>query len=152
MRNKKIDKTELAIVGLLQDGRKSYKEIGQVVGLSEATVRSKVNRLIQERLVEIKALVSTKNLEPGYLTAYVGIRLKSPIMKKTAEGLSKLPGVISVALVTGRFDLFLTVMLTPQYELIDFFNLMLEKHSDEVSSHETFLAYESVNLKTPYPY
>ena len=152
MRNKKIDKTELAIVGLLQDGRKSYKEIGLAVGLSEATVRSKVNRLIQDGMMEIKALISTKNLDPGYMTTYVGIRLKSPIMKKTAESLSQLPGVVSVALVTGRFDLILTVVLTPQYELIDFFNTMLEKHADEVSSHETFLIYESVNLKTPYPH
>ncbi len=152
MERGKIDKAGIEIIKLLQDGRKSYKEIGQIIGISEATVRSKVNKLIQEGHVEIKALVSTKSLAVGYQTAYVGVRLKSPAMKKAAEAISKLPGVISVAIVTGRFDLILTIMLTPEFELIDFFNTMLKKHSDSISENETFLVYESVNLKTPYPY
>lgn len=148
----KIDKNELAIVRLLQDGRKSYKEISQIVGLSEATVRTKVNRMIEEGLVEIKAMVSTKDLEAGYQTVYVGVNLKSPAMKKMAEAISELPGVISVAVVTGRFDLILTVMLTPEFELMDFFNTMLEKYSENISANETFLVYEGINMKLPYPY
>ncbi|KAL1110038.1 hypothetical protein AAG570_014160 [Ranatra chinensis] len=50
-------------------------------------------------------------------------------MKKMAEAMSQLPGVISVALVTGRFDLVLTVILSPEFELIDFFNIMLERRT-----------------------
>lgn len=148
----KIDKTGLQIVRLLQNGRRSFKEIGLEMGLSEATIRSKVAKMIQDGLVDIKALVSTKSLEPGHQTAYIGMRLKSPSLKELAEKLSRLPGVISVAVVTGRYDLILTVMLTPELTLIDFFNHMLERHSDGIRSNETFLVYEEVNLKVPYPF
>lgn len=147
-----FDKTDLEIVSMLQTGRRAYKEIGQELGLSEATIRSRVNRLIEQGLVEIKAMISTKDMGAGYFTAYIGVRLKSPALKKTAEQIAELPGVISVAVVTGRYDLILTVMLTPELGLMDFFNVMLEKYSDSISANETFMIYESVNLKTPYPF
>ncbi len=108
--------------------------------------------MIEDGLVDIKALVSTQDMEVGHQTAYIGVRLKSPAIKTIAAALSNLPGVISVAMVTGRYDLILTVMLTPELGLIDFFNNMLENYSDSILSNETFLVYESVNLKIPYPY
>ncbi len=148
----KIDKIGLQIVKLLQNGRCSYKEIGQNVGLSEATVRSRVLKMLEDGLVEIKALVSTKDLGAGYFTVYIGVRLTSPALKEMAEAIAELPGVISVGIVTGRYDLILTVMLTPDFGLMDFFNAMLERYSDSISANETFMIYESVNLKTPYPY
>ena len=152
MSESKFDKTGLEIVRMLQNGRRSYKEIGEALGLSEATIRSRVNRMIEQGLVEIKALISTKDMGAGYFTAYIGVRLKSPALKRTAEQIGELPGVISVAVVTGRYDLILTVMLTPELGLMDFFNIMLEKYSDSISANETFMIYESVNLKTPYPF
>lgn len=152
MSRRNIDKSSLEIVKYLQFGRRSFKEIGLKMGLSEATIRSKVTKMIEEGLIDIKALISTKDMEVGYQTAYIGVRLKSPAMMAIAEALSGLPGVISVAMVTGRYDLILTVMLTPEIGLIDFFNTMLEKYSDSIQSNETFLVYEQVNLKTPYPY
>lgn len=152
MTRRMLDKVGLEIVKQLQDGRKSFKEIGQAVGLSEATVRAKVNKMVENRQVAIKALVSARDMEPGYQAVYVGVSLKSPAMKQAAEAMSKLPGVISVALVTGRFDLILTVLLTPDFELMDFFNTMLEKFSESINSNETFLIYEGMNIKMPYPY
>lgn len=152
MPNGKIDKTELEIIRHLQDGRKSFKEIGQAVGLSEATVRTKVNRMTEEGLVAIKATVSARDMGAGYQAAYVGVTLNSPALKKTAEAMANLPGVVSVALVTGRFDLMLTVMLTPDFELMDFFNVMLEEFSESIRGNETLIIYEGVNIKMPYPY
>lgn len=152
MNDNKIDKEALKIVRLLQSGRRSYKEIGQELGLSEATIRSKVNKLTGDGLVDIKALVASSSLEVGYQTAYIGVRLKSPVAKKIAEALAELPGVISAALVTGRYDLILTVLLSPDNGLMEFFNNMLENYSDSILSNETFLVYEQVNLKLPYPY
>lgn len=148
----KLDATSLEIVRLLQNGRMSFKEIGRAVGLSEATVRTRVTRLTNEGLVDIKALVSTKDMEIGYNLAYVGVRLKSPAMKEVAAKVSTVKGVISVAIVTGRYDLILTIMLAPDFSLMDFFDEMLARHADDISLNETFMVYESVNLKTPYPF
>lgn len=147
-----LDKTSLEIVKLLQNGRMSFKEIGRLVGLSEATVRTKVTRMTADGLIDIKALVSTKDMEIGYNLAYVGVRLKSPAMKEMAHKLSRVKGVISVAIVTGRYDLILTIMLAPDFGLMDFFDQMLDQYADSISLNETFMVYESVNLKTPYPF
>lgn len=152
MAGSKIDRVGLDIVRLLRNGRRSFKDIGLELGLSEATIRSKVSRMIQDGLLDIRALVSTKDMAVGHQTAYIGVRLKSPAFKEMAEALSKLPGVIAVAVVTGRYDIILTVMLTPDMSLMDFFNIMLERHSNSVRSNETFLVYEEVNLKVPYPF
>lgn len=152
MAREKVDKTSLEIIRQLQDGRKSFKEIGLAVGLSEATVRTKVNKLLDERLIEIKAMLSARDMTAGYQSAYIGVSLTSPALKKTAEAMAELPGVISVALVTGRFDLILTVLLTPEFELMDFFNVMLENFSECISGNETFMIYEGVHIKMPYPY
>ena len=148
----KIDRAGLEIIHQLRDGRKSYKEIGRSIGISEATVRTKVHKMLEDGLVEIKAMVSARDLEAGYQAAYVGVTLKSPALKKIAEAMALLPGVVSVALVTGRFDLVLTVLLTPEFELMDFFNVMLEEFSESISGNETFMIYEGVNIKMPYPY
>lgn len=148
----KMDKTELEIVRHLQDGRKSFKEIGQAIGLSEATVRTKVHRMTEEGLVAIKAMVSARDMGAGYHAAYVGVTLISPALKKIAEAMATLPGVVSVALVTGRFDLMVTVLLTPDFELMDFFNVMLEEFSENIRGTETLTIYEGVNIKMPYPY
>lgn len=152
MAGDRIDKVSLEIVKLLQSGRRSYKDIGQALGMSEVTIRSKVNKMVQEGLIDIKALVSSSDLEVGHQTAYIGVRLRSPAVKKIAEGLAELPGVVSVALVTGRYDLIITVLLSPENGLMEFFNTMLENFSDSIRSNETFLVYEQVNLKIPYPY
>lgn len=152
MRAGKIDPDSLEIVKRLESGRRSYKEIGQELGLSEATIRTKVNKMTKDGLVDIKALVASSDLETGHQTAYIGVRLKSPADKKIAEAIARLPGVVSVAMVTGRYDLILTVILSPTYGLIEFFNCMLAKYSDNILSNETFLVYEQVNLKLPYPY
>lgn len=108
--------------------------------------------MTKEGLVDIKALVASSDLETGHQTAYIGVRLKSPADKKIAEAIAQLPGVVSVAMVTGRYDLILTVILSPTYGLIEFFNSMLDKYSDNILSNETFLVYAHVNLKLPYPY
>ena len=153
MANGKIDKTGLEIVKLLQNGRRSFKDIGQALGLSEATIRTKVNKMTQDGLIDIKALVAAKNMEAGHQTAYIGLRLKTPSILKMAESLGELPGVVSVAMVTGRYDMILTVILTPDHSLIKFFNAMQDQqYAENIRSHETFLVYEDVNLKTPYPY
>ena len=51
----KIDETTLSIFRRLRQGRKSFREIADDLGLAENTVRSRVNRLIEEGTLEISA-------------------------------------------------------------------------------------------------
>ena len=55
--NGKIDQTDCRIIELLQtDGRMPNTMIAKKLGISEATVRSRLNRLIKEEYVQIVAV------------------------------------------------------------------------------------------------
>jgi len=65
------------------------------------------------------------------------------------EEFSKVKGVISVSVVTGRFDLILMVLLKTGFGLLEFYTEEVSKLED-VQSVETFVVYKSYNLKIPY--
>lgn len=152
MSDRPLDDINLAIIQMLQVGRRSYSEIASVLNVSEATVRLRVAKMSKDGTLKIQATVSRKHMPDGYSLVYVGVRLNTPILMDTANEFSKIPGVISVAVVTGRYDMILTVMLKPGYKLIDFYNEMLSKHSTTIKSNETFVVYEDINLSLPFPF
>jgi Lrp/AsnC family transcriptional regulator for asnA, asnC and gidA len=143
-----IDQTNLAIIRHLRDGRKSFKSIADTLKLSENTVRSRVQRMIDEGLIEISALVNPDRLD-GHRAILIGVKLKTPDLVGKGAEFSRLKGVVSVSVVTGRFDLFLLVMLQPGFDLLEFFTEEVSKIKD-VMSTETFVVYKSFNLKVPY--
>ena len=65
------------------------------------------------------------------------------------EEISNLPGVISVAVVTGRFDLIVTVELADDRQMLDFLKNELSS-VDSIEAIETFVVYKGFNLKVPY--
>jgi len=60
-----------------------------------------------------------------------------------------LKGVISVAVVTGRFDLILTVLLKNKLGLHEFYTQEVSKIED-VMSTETFVVYKNYDWRVPY--
>jgi len=61
----------------------------------------------------------------------------------------KLRGVVSANVVTGRYDLILTVLLNENFGLLQFYTEEVSRIKD-VQSVETFVVYKSYNLKVPY--
>ena len=143
-----IDKNNLAIIKHLRNGRKSYKKIAQNLSLSENTVRTRVQKLIDEGILDISGLVNPESIE-GHRVVMVGVKLKSMDLVKKGEEFSKLRGVVSVSVVTGRFDLILIVFLKPGFGLLEFYTEEVSKITD-VQAVETFVVYKSYNLKVPY--
>jgi Lrp/AsnC family transcriptional regulator for asnA, asnC and gidA len=68
---------------------------------------------------------------------------------KKGEEFSRLKGVVSVSVVTGRFDLILLVLLKEGFGLLEFYTQEVAKIKG-VQSVETFVVYKSYNLKVPY--
>jgi len=60
-----------------------------------------------------------------------------------------LKGVISVGVVTGQFDLIVTVLLNNNFSLLEFLTKEVSKVRDVLST-ETFVAYKTYNVKVPY--
>ena len=143
-----IDKTSLAIIKHLRKGRKSYQKIASDLSVSENTVRARVQKLIEEGVLEISGLVNPETIE-GHRTVIVGVKLQSMDLVNKGREFSRLKGVVSVSVVTGRFDLILMVLLKTGFGLLEFYTEEVSKIKD-VQSVETFVVYKSYNLHVPY--
>ena len=144
----KADEINLEIIKQLRDGRKSFKSIAEELSVSENTIRARVGKLAEEGVLEISGLVDPESL-PGHSAVIVGVKLQSTDLIKKGEEFSKLRGVVSVSVVTGRFDLILLVLLKEGFGLLEFYTEEVAKIKG-VQSVETFVIYKSYHLKVPY--
>ncbi len=144
----KIDKTNIDIIRELKDGKKSFKKIADKLQITENTVRSRVNKLTDEGVLEICGLVDPSTL-PGHRTVIIGIKLSEMNLVEKGEEISKLKGVISTSVVTGRYDLVVLVLFKKGFGLLEFYTEEISKVKG-VNSVETFVVYKSYNLKVPY--
>ena len=143
-----IDNTSLSIIKHLRNGRKSYKKIAEQLSISENTVRTRVQKLIDKGILDISGLVDPEAVS-GHRVVMVGVKLKTMDLVNKGAEFSKLKGVVSVSVVTGRYDLMLVVLLKPGFGLLEFYTQEVSKLK-EVQSVETFVVYKSYNLKLPY--
>ncbi len=144
----KIDEISIAIMKHLRKGRKSFKKVAQYLDISENTVRTRVKKLEDEGIFEISGLVDPGAL-PRHRLVMVGVKLKTMDLVHKGEEFSRLKGVVSVSVVTGRYDLILVVFLKEGYELLEFYTEEVAQLKD-VHSVETFVVYKSYNLMVPY--
>ena len=143
-----VDKINLAIIKHLRNGRKSYQKIARDLSVSENTVRTRVKQLMEEGVLDIIGMVNPEAID-GHRTVMVGVKLQSMDLVNKGKEFSKLKGVVSVSVVTGRFDLILIVLLKSGFGLLEFYTEEVSKIKD-VQSVETFVVYKSYNLKVPY--
>jgi Lrp/AsnC family transcriptional regulator for asnA, asnC and gidA len=143
-----IDKINFAIIKHLRNGRKSYQKIARDLSVSENTVRTRVKQLMHEGVLDIVGLVNPEAIN-GLRPVMVGVKLHSMDLVNKGREFSELRGVVSVSVVTGRFDLILIVLLKPGFGLLEFYTEEVSKIKD-VQSVETFVVYKSYNLKVPY--
>jgi Lrp/AsnC family transcriptional regulator for asnA, asnC and gidA len=144
----KIDVTSLAIIKHLREGRKSFQKIAEDLSITENTVRARVNRLIEEGVLSVTGLVDPEAI-PGHRLVMVGIKLSTMDLVRKGEEFSRLKGVVSVCVVTGRYDLILTVLMSDTHDLLAFYTEQVSQIQD-VQSAETFVVYKAYNLKVPY--
>lgn len=132
-----LDETSRAIIAELQrDGRRPYSAIGRSVGLSEAAVRARVQRLTENGVVDIVAV--TNPLELGFpRQAMVGVRVTHD-PERVAEALAALPEVSYVVVTAGSFDLLVEVVCRSDDHLLDVVNRQI-RALDDVLATEMFV-------------
>jgi Lrp/AsnC family transcriptional regulator for asnA, asnC and gidA len=113
-----LDDVSKAIINeLQQDGRKSYAAIGKVVGLSEAAVRQRVQRLTDSGVMQVVAV--TDPLQLGFARqAMVGIRVDGEV-EGPAEELAKLQEVDYVVITAGSYDMLVEVVAESDEHLLE---------------------------------
>jgi Lrp/AsnC family transcriptional regulator for asnA, asnC and gidA len=99
-------------------------------------------------ILDITGVIDPDKLDNHFLVI-IGVKLKNMNLVKKAEAFRKLRGVISVAVVTGQFDLILTALLNNEFGLLEFMAKEVAKVSDVLST-ETFVVYKNYDMKIPY--
>ncbi|MGL4745418.1 MAG: Lrp/AsnC family transcriptional regulator [Dermatophilaceae bacterium] len=114
----RLDDTAKRIIELLQeDGRQSYAAIAKVVGLSEAAVRQRVQRLLDAGVMQIVAV--TDPLQVGFRRqAMIGIRAEGDIIA-LGEALTEMREVDYVVTTAGSFDILAEVVCEDDDHLLD---------------------------------
>ena len=114
-----LDDTDERIVELLRrDGRMPYRAMAADLGVTEATVRSRVRRLEGSNAMRVVAVTDFQ--AAGFeLMLAVGIKVDARAPQDVAEDLAMIPEVFSINLVIGAFDIEILVVAEDQAALAE---------------------------------
>ncbi len=132
-----LDETSKRIIEQLQeDGRRPYASIGKAVGLSEAAVRQRVQRLLESGVMQIVAV--TDPLQVGFSRqAMIGLKVEGD-MTAVADRLAEMSEVDYVVVTAGSFDLLAEVVCEDDDHLLDLLSQRI-RALPGVRSTETFV-------------
>jgi Lrp/AsnC family transcriptional regulator, regulator for asnA, asnC and gidA len=131
-----LDDVSRAIIEQLQeDGRRPYARIAEAVGLSEAAVRQRVQRLLDAGIVQIVGV--TDPMQVGFSRqAMVGVRTRGDT-RKVADALAGFDEVDYVVVTAGSLDVLVEVVCEDDDRLLDTVSRI--RDVDGVESTETFV-------------
>ncbi|MEP6599593.1 MAG: Lrp/AsnC family transcriptional regulator [Actinomycetota bacterium] len=131
------DEVSKAIIQQLQeDGRRAYAGIGKAVGLSEAAVRQRVQKLVDTGVMQIVAV--TDPTQVGFARqAMIAISATGDI-EMVADRLADLAEVVYIVVIAGSFDILAEVVVTDDEHLLRLINGQI-RTIPGVQRTETFL-------------
>ena len=114
------DVSKAIIEQLQQDGRRPYAAIGKAVGLSEAAVRQRVQRLIESGVMQIVAV--TDPLQMGFpRAAMIGVRVDGDV-EVVADKLEAMPEIDYLVVTAGTYDILAEVVCEDDDHLLEVVN------------------------------
>jgi Lrp/AsnC family transcriptional regulator for asnA, asnC and gidA len=120
---------------LQQDGRRPFTQIAAALGVSEAAVRARTNRLTEHGFLQIVGVTDPEKL--GFQQALIGIRCDPGKLLDVAGRLAELPEVDYVVVTAGRYDILIETVAEDNEGLLRFLNDRLQR-IDGVRETETF--------------
>lgn len=130
------DVSKRIIEHLQEDGRRSYSEIARQIGLSEAAVRQRTQRLVDAGVIQITAV--TDPLQLGFARqAMIGIKVDGDL-QRVAEELAAIDEVDYALITTGRFDLLAEAIAADDDEYLDLLTNRV-RGIEGVAATETFM-------------
>ncbi|RKD25637.1 transcriptional regulator [Ammoniphilus oxalaticus] len=131
---KKLDQLDFEILGLLQgDGRKSYTEMGNLLNVSEGTIRSRINKMLEDRIFEFIIHVDPNKIGL-FVQAIIGIKTQLGFQEDVASKLQEFSAVRFIGAFSGRNDIILQAYFRSNDELVNFVNQELAKIEGIISA------------------
>jgi len=115
-----LDSADQQIIHILQrDGRTTNVEIARHIGMSEATVRRRLERLLSTRMIRVTAMPDAARV--GFSTiAFMTLRVDLARAGQIAEEIARLPEVRTIHLTNGGSELLVEAWFTSSEELLRF--------------------------------
>lgn len=128
-----LDEVDRAVIRALQtDGRTPYSKLGPMVGLSQAAVRQRVQRLIDRGVMQVVAVTDPATLGLG-LQAMVGVRVEGDT-RVVAAAIAESVDVDYVVITAGRYDLLVEVVAPDAGALLDLVTIAIRDVPGVVST------------------
>lgn len=122
---------------LQQDGRRPFTQIAIALGVSEATVRARTNRLVERDILQIVGV--TDPLKLGFQQqAMIGVRCEAAQLMEAAAAISEFPEVDYLVVTAGAYDLLVEVVCEDNEALLGFLAQKLRQVAG-VRETETFV-------------
>lgn len=141
-RKKNIDPVDCRMIELLQkDGRLSNTEIAKTIGISEATVRSRLARLIAEEYIQIVAV--SNPLKLGFeVVGTIRIHVEIKKMDRIIRELKSIKGLWHIVQTTGGTGIDTEFVLKNMTELSELILETINKIEGVLRTETTlFLKY-----------
>jgi Lrp/AsnC family transcriptional regulator, regulator for asnA, asnC and gidA len=142
-----LDELDQKIIERLgHDARVSNREIGREFGLTEGTIRSRLKRLLDNKVIRVAAVTNANRLRNPIL-AYLWVEANSASdIEQVAEGLASLPEIGFVATILGRADVLAMTLVENGAELTDFLHQTVDKipgvHRVRYSLGQNFIKHD----------
>ena len=115
-----LDATDFALIRLLQDdGRTSNAQLARQVGVSEPTVRKRIDRMIHDDIIRTTAILNPKKTGYG-CDVIIGLRTEPGRMIDVGEQLARYEQVVYLGYTTGRYDVLVEILFHDDSELLQF--------------------------------
>jgi len=118
---RRLDEVDRRIVEWLsRDARTSNRQIANELGVTEGTVRARIKRMEEEKLIRITAVTNIDHIRDGAL-AYIWIEVeRSSETQAVAETLAAMKEIGFVGVMMGRFDILAITMVRNTEHLAQF--------------------------------
>ena len=135
-KNAPDDVSKAIIAQLQEDGRRPYASIGKAVGLSEAAVRQRVQKLVDTNVMQIVAV--TDPMQIGFARQAMVSIVATGDLEKIAAELGEIPEVVYIVITAGSTDILAEVVVTDDDHLLALINDRIRSIAGVVRT-ETFL-------------
>jgi Lrp/AsnC family transcriptional regulator for asnA, asnC and gidA len=116
----KISPLDARVIELLQqDARMPILHIAKQLGVPEATVRRRVNRLVSSGVLQFAAWVNPPEL-PDHVWALIDLQVDMRRVDEIANELAKIDAIYFVAISSGPFELQATAVFSSNEDMLAF--------------------------------
>jgi Lrp/AsnC family transcriptional regulator for asnA, asnC and gidA len=139
------------VAALARDGQASSADLAESLGVTAPTIRARMKNLVSQGLLRVAGLVDPFQVK-GLSVALVGIKLQSHMqLDEKLEEISLLPDVNWAAVVTGRYDILVEVVITE--DVADLYNFLDQALSGVggIASSESFVVMKARRKWIPLP-